>query len=311
MTDHARTLAALERDARARPHDARLQLAIGQCLQHLARPLDALTAYERALALNPQLGPAWTLRGHLLRQAGRLADARVCFDNAIACGEDVESHLYFLGALGLGALPAAAPARFVQALFDEYADGFDADLVGALNYSGHERVCRPLAALHPSPFFAALDLGCGSGLAAPLLRPLASHLEGVDLSPRMIERAAGPQLYDALHTAELHAHLRGARGRYDLVVACDVFIYIGDLAPVFDAVASVLAPGGVFAFSVERGDADLGYDLLPSLRYAHSEAYLRGLAGTHGLRVLRCERAPLRDARGDSIDGLFLHLQAD
>ena len=127
--DHARALAALERDARAHPRDARVQLAIGQTLQHLARPLEALEAYERALAMNPQLGAAWTLRGHLLRQAGRLADASVCFNNAIACGEDVASHLYFLGALGLGALPDAAPPEFVRE-FNERFPGFDTDVHG-------------------------------------------------------------------------------------------------------------------------------------------------------------------------------------
>jgi len=311
VTDHARSLATLERDARARPHDARLQLAIGQCLQHLARPLDALAAYERALALNPQLGPAWTLRGHLLRQAGRLADASVCFNNAIGCGEDVESHLYFLGALGLGALPDAAPPQFVRGLFDEYADRFEEDLVGTLRYRGHEQVCAPLATLHPAPFASALDLGCGSGLAAPLLRPLARRLAGIDLSPRMIERAAATGLYDELQVAEAVGHLASTTARHDLVVACDVFIYLGELAPVFEGVSRVLAPGGLFAFTVEEGAADAGFDLLPTLRYAHSESYLRGLAQACALRVTRCERAALREGHGEAITGLAMHLARD
>jgi predicted TPR repeat methyltransferase len=309
VTDHARTLAALERDARARPHDARLQLAIGQALQHLARPLDALTAYERALALDPQLGPAWTLRGHLLRQAGRLADASVCFNNAIGCGEDVETHLYFLGALGLGALPAAAPQGFVRGLFDEYAERFDSDLVDTLRYRGHEQVCAPLAQLHPARFESALDLGCGSGLAAPLLRPLATRLVGVDLSQRMIERAHATGLYDELRVADLLSHLQDTPARHDLVVACDVFIYLGNLASVFAGLARVLAPGGLFAFTVEEGEADTGFDLLPTLRYAHSEAYLRELARAHALRVMRCERASLREGHGEAIVGLTLHLR--
>lgn len=306
---HARALAALQRDARARPGDAGVQLALGRTLQHLGRPLEALEAYERSLALNPRLGAAWTLRGHLLRQAGRLADASVCFNNAIACGEDVHSHGFFLAALGLGALPRSAPAAFVRGLFDEYADRFEHDLVGTLRYRGHEQVCAPLAALHPAPFASALDLGCGSGLAAPLLRPLATRLAGIDLSPRMISRAAATRLYDELHVAEAVAWLRSTPLRYDLVVACDVFIYLGDLAPVFAAVARVLAPGGVFAFTVEAGEADAGYDLLPTLRYAHSQPYLHGLAQTHALRVLRCQRAPLREGHGEAIAGLTLHLQ--
>ena len=308
MTDHARRLATLARDAQARPRDARVQLALGQTLQHLARPVEALEAYERALSLNPQLGAAWTLRGHLLRQAGRLADASVCFNNAIACGEDVASHLYFLGALGLGALPDAAPPAFVRGLFDEYAERFDDDLVDTLRYRGHEQVCAPLATLHPAPFASALDLGCGSGLAAPLLRPLASRLAGVDLSPRMIERAAATALYDELVVSEAVAHLRSTPVRHDLVVACDVLIYVGDLAPLFAAVTRVLAPGGVFAFTVEEGHAEAGYDLLPTLRYAHSEAYLRELARAQALRVTRCERAPLREGHGESIAGITVHL---
>jgi predicted TPR repeat methyltransferase len=310
-TDHARTLAALEREAQARPRDARVQLAIGQALQHLARPLDALLAYERALALDARLGAAWTLRGHLLRQAGRLADASVCFNNAIAHGEDLASHQYFLGALGLGALPGSAPPSFVRALFDEYADRFDGDLVDTLRYRGHEQVCAPLPALHPAPFACALDLGCGSGLAAPLLRPLAARLAGVDLSPRMIERAAATRLYDELQVAEAVQYLRSTPARHDLVVACDVFIYLGDLAPVFEAAARVLVRDGLFAFTVEEGDADAGYDLLPTLRYAHSERYLRALAQAHALRVVRSERTPLREGHGAPITGLVMHLQRD
>jgi predicted TPR repeat methyltransferase len=311
MADHARTLAALERDARARPRDARVQLAIGQALQHLGRPIEALEAYERALAIKPQLGAAWTLRGHLLRQAGRLADASLCFNNAIGCGEDVESHLYFLGALGLGALPESAPRQFVRALFDEYADEFDRDLVATLRYRGHEHVCAPLATLHPARFASALDLGCGSGLAAPLLRPLAQRLAGIDLSPRMIERAAATGLYDELRVADLVAQLLATPARHDVVVACDVFIYLGNLAPAFDAVSRVLAPGGLFAFTVEEGHADAGYDLLPTLRYAHSERYLRELAQGHALRVARCARAPLREGHGEAITGLVMHLARD
>ena len=307
--DHARALAALERDARAHPRDARVPLAIGQTLQHLGRPLEALEAYERALALNPRLGPAWTLRGHLLRQAGRLADASVCFNNAIGCGEDVASHLYFLGALGLGALPEAAPPAFVRGLFDEYAERFEEDLVDTLRYRGHEQVCVPLAALHPAPFASALDLGCGSGLAAPLLRPSTARLAGVDLSPRMIERAAAARLYDELHVAEAVAWLRATPERHDLVVACDVFIYLGNLEPVFDGVARVLTPGGVFAFTVEAGEADAGFDLLPSLRFNHSERHVRELAARSGLRVSSLARRPLREARGEVLEGLFVHLR--
>jgi predicted TPR repeat methyltransferase len=307
--DHARALAALERDALAHPRDARVRLAIGQALQHLGRPIEAFEACERALAMSPQLGAAWTLRGHLLRQAGRLADASVCFNNAIGCGGDVATHLFFLGALGLGVLPETAPPDYVRGLFDDCADRFEADLVGTLQHRSHQLACAPLAQLHPGPFASALDLGCGSGLAAPLLRPLTARLAGIDLSPRMIELATATSLYDELHVADAVSWLRAAPVLHDLVVACDVFIHIGDVAPMFDAIARVLADGGVFAFTVEEGEAESGYDLLPTLRYTHSEAYLRELARAHALRVTRCERAPVGEGHCKAIAGLTMHLQ--
>jgi predicted TPR repeat methyltransferase len=305
----ARALAALLERARAQPLDARLQLAIGQTLQHLQRPVDALLAYERALSLDPALGPAWTLRGHLLRQAGRASDASICFQRAMACGEDAETHRYFLGALGLGALPEAAPPGFVRALFDEYAADFEAHLVGTLHYRGHVEITAPLAGWRPRGFASALDLGCGSGLAAPLLRPLARRLVGVDLAPRMLQAASDTGLYDALAEGDLVAHLRATGERHDLVVACDVLIYLGNLAPLFEALVPVLRPGGVFGFSVELGHADAGFDLLPTLRFTHTQAYLRGLAATHGLDVLAMRPGPLRDGHAEPVEGLYVHLQ--
>ena len=306
---HEEALSVLQGRVSARPRDARLRLAIGQTLQHLGRPVEALSAYEQALAIDEHLGTAWSLRGHLLRQAGRLADASVCFNRAIACGEDAASHRYFLGALGLGDLPAAAPPAFVQALFDEYADGFERDLVETLHYRGHLEVTAPLSALRPQGFEHALDLGCGSGLAAPLLRPLVRRLVGVDLSERMLARAEASGLYDELVQADLLTFLRGESQPRDLIVCCDVFIYIGNLKPVFDAVTRALAPGGVFGLSVEAGQADGGYDLLPTLRYTHSEPYLRRLAAEAGLQVARCVNGPLREGHGEPVDGSFMHLQ--
>ena len=64
--------------------------------------------------------------------------------------------------------------------------------------------------------------------------------------------------------------------------------------------------GGVFCFSVEslEGDGD-GLRLLPSLRYAHSEAYLERLASQHGFEVVamttrRCARTRASRSRGST-----------
>src|SRR5262249_34413521 len=137
----------------------------------------------------------------------------------------------------------------------------------ALLRAAIERVCA--ARQHPARFAAVLDLGCGTGLAGVEFRPLAERLTGVDLSPQMIAVARGKGAYARLVADDIGRFLAAAAvegARYDLVLAADVFTYFGDLAPLFAACASVLAPGGLVAFTVERSDGD-GYALGKAIRY--------------------------------------------
>lgn len=284
-------------------------LLAGRALQHLDRHFEALQSYERALDADPALGLAWTLRGQLLRRSGRMADAATCFRHAIACGEDAEELRYFLSAVGVGAVPAASPPSYIRALFDDYAEGFSEHLVGTLRYRGHLVLTEPLPALQPGGFRSALDLGCGSGLCAPPLRAASARLAGVDLSPRMLDVARRGGLYDELHEAALADHLRATPARHDLVVCADVLTYVGDLVPVLDGLRRCVAAGGLVALSVETCEADAGYDLLPTLRYAHAEPYLRALADEHGFDVARAGRGDLREGVDGPIEGLFLHLR--
>lgn len=272
------------------------------------RHAEAFEAYESALRLDPGLALAWRHRGHLLRRAGRLADASACYERALELGDVEVLNRYFLAATGVGDSPAASPPAYVADLFDEYADSYDAEMVGELRYSGHFATAKAVFEFGGDSFGSALDLGCGTGLVAAHLRPFALRLTGVDMSSRMIAAASRTGLYDELTHSDLLTHLQTTSRQHDLVICCDVFIYIGDLAPVFAAVARVLEAGGVFAFSVEAGGAASGFDLLPSLRFCHSEPYLRALASAHGLEVRGIARGPLRVERDEPLAGLFVVL---
>jgi predicted TPR repeat methyltransferase len=280
----------------------------GQTLERLGRPRDALASFERVVALDPSRGDAWSGSGTLLRELGRLDEAAHAFREALRHGADRDLHRYYLAAVQGEAAPATAPRAYVQTLFDDYADEFDRHLVGALHYQAHTRLVAGLAELARGPYRSALDLGCGTGLCGPLVRPLAERLAGLDLAPRMLERAAALGVYDVLHEADLVAHLRASDARHDLVLASDVFIYIGDLEPVFGAVRGAMQ-GGVFCFTVELlapGGGD--FALRPSLRYAHAEDYLRRLAQAHGFEPLAIARAPVREDQGGAVPGLFVYL---
>lgn len=285
----------------------------GRSLQSLGRLEQALESYDRALALDAALASAWSQRGGLLRELLRLDEAAHAFRQALAHGGDPELNRYFLASVeaqGASApVPTAAPARYVASLFDDYADRFDEHLVGQLHYRAHTALVGHLEALARGRFRSALDLGCGTGLCGPLLRPLTERLTGVDLSGRMLDKARALGVYDQLQQADILDALRGSQHKRDLVLAADVFIYIGNLAPIFAAVHEVLIAGGLFCFSAEIAEqAGPGFELLPSLRYAHSESYLRGEAARHGFDVLDLLRQPIRQEQHGTIEGLCVYL---
>ena len=114
---------------------------------------------------------------------------------------------------------------------------------------------------------------------------VTDHLAGVDLSAAMIAKARERGLYDRLVVGDAAAMLdREAPGISDLIVAADALVYVGDLAPLFAAVARALAPDGLFAFSVETCDGD-GFKLEPTMRFAHSRSYVETTAREVGLRA--------------------------
>jgi predicted TPR repeat methyltransferase len=302
------------------PHDAPGWYQRGQVLQALGRPLDALSSYDRVIQLSPDDGAAWSQRGGILKDMGRLPEARSALRNALTCGAEPQLNGYFLAsveqALGVAAsaggagVPETAPPAYVTALFDSYADEFDSHLVQQLGY----RTPTLLAGLLPPGrrFAAALDLGCGTGLMAPLVAPHCGVFDGVDLSSGMLERAHALGLYRELHHAEVATHLHATAHRYALVLAADVLVYIGQLTALFAGVARVLEPGGVFIFSVEESSAAsgaaLGYELRASSRYAHSERYLRELASGHGFEMADLRRGTLRHEQQVPIAGLLVSL---
>jgi predicted TPR repeat methyltransferase len=138
-----------------------------------------------------------------------------------------------------------------------------------------------------------IDLGCGTGLVGKLFRGLASSLTGIDVSGCMIRRAERLQIYDSLVLDDIVTYLSARQEPCDLVLAADIFIYIGDLAAVFSAVSRLLRPGGLFAFSLETID-DGDYFLQPNRRYAQSLAYIHRLANQYGLTILSTNPVSLR-----------------
>lgn len=283
---------------------------LGQCataLAELGRTQEALAHFDRALALDPQPAALWMLRGTALRELARPQDAAASFREALARGGDRELLEYYLAGVEGGQVPPRPPRQYVEALFDRYALEFDDHLVQSLRYDAPPVLAERLSA-QGRRWRHALDLGCGTGLCGPFLRKLADRVSGVDLSGYMLERAAATKAYDDLQQADALEFLAGSRESFDLAMAADVFIYVGAVDELFARLAERMPAGGSFCFTVEEStDEDIA--LRPSLRYAHSEAYLRRLATESGFTVLAMERRPLREEERRPIPGLFAWLE--
>jgi predicted TPR repeat methyltransferase len=282
--------------------------SLGRALLAGERLAQAEAALQRALALDPRQPAALDNLGEVQLRQQRPEQAREAFEAAQALAPQSPERAFKLAALR-GETPPRPPEAFVRKLFDDMADGFEERLIEGLGY----RFPLELEPLLPqADALDVLDLGCGTGLAAPALRPRARRLEGVDLSARMLDHARARALYDALHEASLLDYLRSQpAASWDLLVAADVFIYVGELGPVFEQARRVLRVGGCLLGSLEcpQAPVEAGYVLQPSGRYAHLPAYAESLARGCGFEVDLSQPLPLRREHGQMLAGWLLRLR--
>lgn len=269
----------------------------------------------QTVELVPKFATGWFALGAIRDRLGDRSGAIAAFARARdADPEDYHGARLQLARLGAGDAAPAMTETYVRRLFDQYAGRYDAALTENLHYRGpailHEAVeTVRRAGRRPMHFSAMLDLGCGTGLVGAVFREDVSHLTGVDLSPAMIEQARAKRLYDRLEVGDVCSFLAAEPVHdFDLVVAADVFVYVNDLAPIFAAISRVLAPGGLLAFTVET-HAGVGVKLLPTLRYAHGETYLRDGLGRAGFTVSYLAEVAVRSEKGVPVDSLVVIAQ--
>ncbi len=274
-----------------------------------AAAADVLT---QTVDLVPRFATAWFALGAIRDRLGDRDGAIAAFARARdADPGDYHGARLQLARLGSGEAAPAMTETYVRRLFDQYAARYDMALTEHLHYRGpavlREAVEAAMrAAGRPLRFSSMLDLGCGTGLGGAAFRAVAGRLVGVDLSPAMIAQAEKKGLYDRLVTTDLQSFLAGeiADGRrYDLVLAADVFVYVNDLAPIFVAIAQIIAPDGLLAFTAETHSGD-GVKLLPTLRYAYGEPYLRGLLAAARVAPISMTEAFVRTEKAEPVPGL-------
>jgi predicted TPR repeat methyltransferase len=281
----------------------------GRDLQLRGDLAGAADLMRQAVETVPGFVSAWFALGDISEQRKRRDDAIAAYRKAWEA-DPADRHGARLRLMRLGAEPMAAMTPgYVRSLFDQYAPRFDRALREHLGYRGPEVLREALVeARHvqkrPVHFRRALDLGCGTGLAAEVFASLCDEMVGVDLSPGMLEKAGKRKLYAVLKEADMLAAL-GAEpdGSADLVLAADAVVYVSDVAPLCTEAARVLAPHGAFAFTAETHDGE-GVILRTTLRYAHAADYLKKVLGEAGLRVVVLQSVSARNEGGEPAPGL-------
>jgi predicted TPR repeat methyltransferase len=266
---------------------------------------------EQAIELAPNFTSAWFTLGEIREQLGQREAAIAAFRRARETDPEdrhgAAVRLMRLGADQLGEMPKG----YVQTLFDQYAPRFEAALIGDLDYRAPQLLFKAVlsvrvAARKPAFFKRAIDLGCGTGLGAAAFAKEVDHFIGIDLSPCMIEEARVTGLYAELEVADM---VEGLRAKPDasanLLLAADAMCYVGEIVPMLAEARRVLAPGGLFAFTLETHKGD-GVVIGAGLRYAHAAEYVRTKVTASGLAVAHLERASPRNEDNEPVQGLVV-----
>ncbi len=293
---------------KANPNYPTAHHALGRALELAGRRDESLEAFGQALrASRNKARPS--LPGLGSRNATSLPDAMAALEEKMTSLRTIEIH-HALAANADIFSPVQVPSNALANLFDRYAENFDAHLQGQLQYRAPELLAEAIGAARTDERrWDILDLGCGTGLCGPLLKPIAASLAGVDLSANMIEKCKARGVYDRLGVGDLVATLNDNASAFDLLVAADVFLYLGDLTPAFEAATRALRPGGMLAFTVEAGGGDRYHLQRKTLRYTHAEPYLKRLASIHGFEEVSFKTNVLRVENEKPVAGYVVVLQ--
>jgi ubiquinone/menaquinone biosynthesis C-methylase UbiE len=140
-----------------------------------------------------------------------------------------------------------------RALYRDWAETYDATMLQGLHYLSPAKVADMLAAHLPDRQAAVLDIGCGTGLAG---QGLSAHgfvtIDGLDVSPEMMQVAARRGAYRNFIAADLNLPLAIASDSYDGASCSGTFTHGHVAAACLDDLFRILKPGAPFAFTVKR-----------------------------------------------------------
>jgi predicted TPR repeat methyltransferase len=270
----------------------------------LLQPQKALELFQQALIYAPDNEATHLGLGLAYKTLNRLTEAKESIQQAIKINPENDTAKYMLSAIDGNSTVTKSPDKYVQELFDTYAEAFDSHLTKQLEYRTPELINSKLRKIiSNSDKYNILDLGCGTGLAGTYLTDIALTMTGVDLSPKMIKKAEARNIYTTLVVDGIEQFLETSELNPDIVISADVFVYIGELNNIFAYISKRITKNGYFVFSTESTNDIDTFRLRDSGRFAHNPAYIQNLSRTSGFTIIDIEEAVIRHEAGKPMHG--------
>lgn len=272
------------------------------------RHQEAINYFQQALAINPRYLEAHINLAAIYLKLKKTRDAIAHYELALALKPEDPEIKHILSALTQQQTPTTAPADYVQHLFDQYAPYYDQHLALYLHYRVPQTLYQLIdIELNTESMGTVLDLGCGTGLCGEWFKPKATTLIGIDLAENMLTIARNKKIYDELKQISVLQALDEYQA-LDVIIAADVFTYLGDLEDVFSKAHAALTEKGLFAFTVEKTHK-APYVLQKTIRYAHTKNYLQSLIDKNNFHVVRFDNISLRKHFDKTIEGYLVVLK--
>jgi len=315
---------------------------LGLVHKELSNHKKAILCFSKVVQINPKHYSAYNNLGIVFKEIGDLNKAKKCYENVLKIKPDHLNAYYNLGnaLFGLREFEKAkniyqnalklnpndkylshmisalagkneqnAPKEYVVNVFDNFANNFDNFLTKNLKYKVPEKLLRLLERNFPNKkkFKNVIDIGCGTGLSGFVFRNISEHLVGVDVSNKMISKAKIKGIYDNIYHDEAVTYLSKYKKKFDLFIAADVFIYVGNLDKIFSIISLKSNPGANFCFSVEKNNNE-DFKLLQSARYSHSKEYINHLAFKYNFSIRDYKETEIRFELNSSLKGYIFVL---
>jgi predicted TPR repeat methyltransferase len=303
----------LKRALSLEPDNAVAYHNLGNVYRQLDRIDDAINAFRRAGELSADDEKSTLAMADVLHKAGKVREAQQALEDLLRRYPGNPSATHFLAAFTGENVPARASDQYVRQLFDKFAPSFD-EALSRLDYKAPRLVAdKVVESLGKSGSkYRVLDIGCGTGLCGPLVKPVAETLTGVDLSAGMLKKAKGRAVYDRLEEAELTKFMQSADNDFDVITCVDTFVYFGDLADALRAAHGALSEQGWLFFTVERHteqECAEAYRLQHHGRYSHRKAYIDETLTRAGFLVRELGNVALRNESKKPVKGILVVAQ--